>query len=59
MSALARSAAILSSGTIASLSGFNAYTEIEVIQHGFVSYCNERSKAQSWQMAWYEFWVLS
>lgn len=57
--ALARSAFTVSSGTLAGLTGFSKYSDIEAIQTYFVLYCYHRSKANTWIQAWREFWEFN
>ena len=52
-SSLARSARLIASGTMATLTGFSRYDEIEPIQAEFVEFCEENEKVfATWQTAW-------
>lgn len=53
---LAHSAFLVSSGTMAKLTGFNRYDQIEPIQDEFVEFCEENNgKFETWQSAWREY----
>lgn len=55
---VAREAATLASGTIASLIGVTDYKTIDRIQYEFVTFCRESAGFNTWQEAWDAFeWV--
>ena len=51
-------AMLLSSGTIASLTGFTRYEKIDMVQASFVRHCMDKRVRGPWQPAWLNFWAL-
>jgi hypothetical protein len=49
---------LLSSGTIASLTGFRKYDKIDMVQASFVRHCLDSRVKGPWQDAWAGFWGL-
>lgn len=54
-----KQARALSSGTLAGLTGFRTYSEIDPIQAEFVEFCEENiNRYSSWAEAWKHYWAL-
>ena len=51
-----RSVLCLSSGTIASLTGFTLYDKIDIVQWSFCLYCEDVKASGPWQVHWAAFW---
>lgn len=49
-------ARLISSGTIATLTGFTRYDRIDLVQHSFVRYCEDTGARGRWQDHWTGFW---
>lgn len=49
-------ARLLSSGTVAGLTGFTRYDQIDLVQHSFVAYCEDIGAKGRWQDHWQRFW---
>lgn len=59
MESLTQQARSLSSGTLATLTGENTYSQIETIQNDFTEFCEENSRYYgTWQEAWPKFWGI-
>ena len=52
---LARSAASLSSGTFATLTGYQRYSQLDPIHADFVQFCQVYPDYPTWQEAWYAY----
>ena len=49
----------LSAGTLAGLTGFRKYVQVDVVQVDFVEFCEEnQNQYRTWQPAWNDFWKL-
>jgi hypothetical protein len=55
----AEQAMLLSSGTIASLTGFRKYEKIDMVQASFVRHCLDGRIKGPWQDAWAGFWGMN
>lgn len=52
----ARDAALMSAGTIATLTGFTKYAQVDVVHASFVQHCRDTSARGRWQDHWPRFW---
>jgi hypothetical protein len=49
----------MSSGTLASLSGFCKYVQVDKIYLGFIEFCEENNERyETWESAWRDFWPI-
>jgi len=52
---LVQEALALSSGTLATLTGYAEYEQLDAIQTAFVAFCGRHSGYDTWQAAWTAF----
>ncbi len=52
----AREAMLISAGTIASLTGFRRYLQVDVVHASFVRHCQDMGARGRWQDHWAGFW---
>ena len=53
----ARDAMLISAGTIAGLTGFSKYVQVDVVHASFVRHCQDTGASGRWQDHWPLFWV--
>ena len=51
-----RDAALISAGTIATLTGFTKYVQVDVVHASFVRHCQDVGARGRWQDHWAQFW---
>lgn len=56
---LAQDALALSSGTMATLTGYAAYETLDAVQAAFVAWCERHPAMATWQTAWAAFQASS
>ncbi len=59
MLSTAREAMLISAGTIAGLTGFRSYRQVDLVHASFVLHCQDTEAQGRWQDHWPRFWTVS